>query len=77
MMPVMLKRITLTGSTLRIRDSTFKAALCQTVVEQCWPIIARGDFSVIVDSEFSMTEATLAHQRMESNKHIGKIILSR
>jgi NADPH2:quinone reductase len=77
MMPVMLKRISLTGSTLRIRDSNFKAALCQAVVDQCWPIIARGDFSVIVDSEFSMTEAALAHQRMESNKHIGKIILSR
>ncbi|CAH0990099.1 Phthiocerol synthesis polyketide synthase type I PpsC [Sinobacterium norvegicum] len=75
MMPIMLKRINLTGSTLRARDGLFKAALCREVVAQCWPIIARGDFKIVVDSEFAMAEAVQAHERMESNGHIGKIVL--
>jgi NADPH:quinone reductase len=73
---VMQKRITLTGSTLRPRPTTFKEAGKRELLEKVWPRIARGDLRVIVDRTFPLREAPLAHRLMESSAHIGKILLT-
>jgi putative PIG3 family NAD(P)H quinone oxidoreductase len=72
---LMLKRLTVTGSTLRIRTDDYKAKLAQGVVAHVWPMIAQGRFRPLVDQVFPLTEADAAHARMESGDHAGKIIL--
>jgi NADPH2:quinone reductase len=74
-MQVMSRRLTITGSTLRPRSADFKAALAGAVEQHVWPLIAAGQFRPIIDRVFSLSEATAAHQRMESSAHIGKIVL--
>ena len=73
--PVMLKRLTLTGATLRARPLAFKAALRESVQEFVWPLIARGDVRPVIDSSFPLAKAADAHRRMESGAHMGKILL--
>ena len=75
-LPVMLKQITLTGSTLRARSVEEKAALTETVRGTVWPWIEAGRVKPIVDSTFPLAEASKAHERMETSAHIGKIILT-
>jgi NADPH:quinone reductase-like Zn-dependent oxidoreductase len=72
---LMLKRLTVTGSTLRIRTDDYKAKLAQGVVTHVWPMIAEGRFRPLVDQVFPLAEADAAHARMESGDHAGKIIL--
>jgi NADPH2:quinone reductase len=72
---LMLKRLTVTGSTLRIRTDDYKAKLAQGVVTHVWPMIAQGRFRPLIDQIFPLTEADAAHARMESGDHAGKIIL--
>jgi putative PIG3 family NAD(P)H quinone oxidoreductase len=72
---LMLKRLTVTGSTLRIRTDDYKAKLAQGVVTHVWPMIAQGRFRPLIDQVFPLTEADAAHARMESGEHAGKIIL--
>ncbi len=72
---LMLKRLTHTGSTLRARSDAFKAQLADDVLHHVWPLIEAGDVTIPVDSVFPLNEASKAHQRMESSKHMGKIIL--
>ena len=74
--PLMLKRITLTGSTLRARDVDFKAALARAVEENVWPMAKRGAFRPVMDETFSLERAADAHARMEAGDHIGKIVLT-
>jgi NADPH2:quinone reductase len=74
-MQVMSRRLTITGSTLRPRSADFKAALASAVEQHVWPLIAAGQFRPIIDRVYSLTQATAAHQRMESSAHIGKIVL--
>jgi len=74
--PVMLKRLTITGSTLRARDDTFKAAIASKLQEKVWPLLASGTIKPVIHSTFALTDAALAHQLMESSRHIGKIILT-
>lgn len=76
MMPLMLKRLVHTGSTLRPRDVTFKAAIAAALEGQVWPMIAAGSVRPIMDSTFPLTAAVAAHQRMETSAHIGKIVLT-
>lgn len=76
LLPVMLKRLTLTGSTLRARDDTFKAAIASQLLEKVWPLLSSGQIKPVIHSTFTLTEAALAHQLMESSQHIGKIILT-
>lgn len=76
LLPVMLKRLTLTGSTLRARDDTFKAAIAAQLLEKVWPLLASGRIKPVIHSTFALTDAALAHQLMESSQHIGKIILT-
>jgi len=72
---VMSRRLTITGSTLRPRSADFKAALAAEVEKHVWPLIEAGKFRPVIDRTFPLAEAAAAHQRMESNAHIGKIVL--
>jgi len=73
---IMKNRLTLTGSTLRNRDITFKTALTKEILENVWPLLENGKFKPVIYREFSLEEATKAHQLMESSDHIGKIVLA-
>jgi putative PIG3 family NAD(P)H quinone oxidoreductase len=73
---IMMKRLTLTGSTLRNRPVPFKAELARALEETVWPIIARGRFKPVVDHIFPLDEVVEAHRRIDSGEHFGKIILS-
>ncbi|WP_439574463.1 NAD(P)H-quinone oxidoreductase [Phreatobacter sp.] len=73
---LMLKRVTFTGSTLRIRDLAFKAALADALKAKVWPLIEAGTVKVVMDSTYPLAEASRAHARMETNAHIGKIVLT-
>ncbi|MCB1768420.1 MAG: NAD(P)H-quinone oxidoreductase [Candidatus Competibacteraceae bacterium] len=73
--PVMMKRLTVTGSTLRARPVADKAPIAQALRETVWPLLATGMVKPIIDQTFPLTEAAAAHTLMESNRHIGKILL--
>jgi NADPH:quinone reductase len=72
---VMVKRLTLTGSTMRARDVVFKALVAQEIIAYVWPLIEEGDCRPIMDSTFPLAQAAAAHARMEEGSHIGKIVL--
>ncbi|MEM8725037.1 MAG: NAD(P)H-quinone oxidoreductase [Pseudomonadota bacterium] len=72
---VMMRRLTLTGSTLRPRSDAFKAALTDEIARHAWPLFASGGLAPIMDETFPLTEAAAAHARMEAGEHIGKIVL--
>ncbi len=72
---VMTRRYTLTGSTLRPRSAEFKALLAQEIKQNAWPLIESGELRPVMDRTFPLAEAALAHERMESGEHIGKIVL--
>ncbi|MGZ5077841.1 MAG: NAD(P)H-quinone oxidoreductase [Methylobacter sp.] len=76
LLPVMLKRLTITGSTLRVRDDAFKAAIAAQLLKKVWPLLTSGKIRPVIHSTFALTDAALAHQLMESSQHIGKIILT-
>jgi NADPH2:quinone reductase len=71
---VMLKRLTLTGSTLRIRSEDVKARIARAVEDKALPLIADGQVKILVDSTFPLSEAAKAHERMDQS-HIGKIVI--
>jgi NADPH2:quinone reductase len=75
-MRVMLKRLTITGSTLRIRPGEVKAHIARKVEADVLPLLAAGDVKVLIDSTFPLTRAADAHRRIEEGTHIGKIILT-
>jgi NADPH:quinone reductase-like Zn-dependent oxidoreductase len=73
---VMARRLTITGSTLRARENSFKAALATDVQRHVWPLIEAGKFRANVCRQFTFAEAAEAHRLMESSAHIGKIVLT-
>lgn len=75
-MRVMLKRLTLTGSTLRIRTPQVKETIARAVEEKVLPLIEMGQVKIPIDSTFALADAAAAHRRMESSAHIGKIVLT-
>ena len=75
LLPIMLKRLTITGSTLRARDDAFKAGIAQKLHKNVWPLLATGKIKPVIHSTFALNDAALAHELMESSRHIGKIIL--
>jgi putative PIG3 family NAD(P)H quinone oxidoreductase len=75
-LPLMLKRITLTGSTLRARDVAFKAAIAENLKQRIWPKIEAGEIKPVLAARFSLEQAAQAHALMESSQHIGKIVLT-
>ena len=76
LMPVMLKRLTITGSTLRPRSREDKAAIAAALRAQVWPKIAGGTIRPVISQVFPLAEVQDAHRLMESNRHIGKILLA-
>jgi NADPH2:quinone reductase len=74
-LPVMLKRLTITGSTLRARDLAFKGAIATKLREKVWPLIKSGKVNPVIDQTFPLGRANEAHHRLESGAHIGKIVL--
>jgi len=72
---VMRNRLTITGSTLRNRDSGFKAALTKEIRENVWPVMESGQFKPVISAQFPLSEAYKAHELMEDGSHIGKIVL--
>lgn len=72
---VMQKRITITGSTLRARDSGFKIALAAEIEQSVWPVLSSGAFKPVIYRTFPFSQAAVAHEIMERSEHIGKIIL--
>lgn len=72
---VMVRRLTITGSTLRPQSDLAKARIAAAVREHVWPMIAAGRLKPVMDSEFALEDAAAAHARMESSAHVGKIVL--
>jgi NADPH2:quinone reductase len=75
-MRVMLKRLTITGSTLRIRTNDVKGRIARALEEKVIPLISSGQIKIPVDSTYPLARAADAHARMESSAHIGKIVLT-
>jgi NADPH:quinone reductase len=73
---MMVRRQTITGSTLRARSVADKAAIARLVQEKAWPLIEAGSIRTVIDQTFPLGEAAAAHRRMESSQHIGKILLT-
>lgn len=72
---VMMRRLTITGSTLRPQSDLAKARIAETLREHVWPLLEAGKIAPVMDSEFPLAQAAEAHARMESSGHIGKIVL--
>lgn len=75
LLPIMLKRLTLTGSTLRPRSVAEKAGIAAELRERVWPLLARGEVAPVMDSTFPLRQAAEAHARLEGGRHVGKIVL--
>jgi putative PIG3 family NAD(P)H quinone oxidoreductase len=75
LMPVMLKRLTYTGSTLRTRPAAFKARIARELEAQVWPHIEAGRIRVVTRQTYPLASAAEAHAAMESAAHVGKILL--
>jgi NADPH2:quinone reductase len=75
LMPIMLKRLVYTGSTLRSRPDTFKTEIARQLQEKVWPLIEAGSIKPLLSKTFPLAQAADAHRLMESATHIGKIIL--
>ena len=73
--PVMMKRLTVTGSTLRARPVEHKAPIAASLEKTVWPLLASGAIRPVIDRAFPLAEAAAAHALMESNRHIGKLLL--
>ncbi len=76
LMPVMLKRLTITGSTLRIQSGERKAAIAASVKERVWPLIAAGAIKPVIFAKLPLAQAGEAHRLMEDSRHVGKIVLT-
>lgn len=74
--PIMLKRLNLTGSTLRARPVAQKAAIAEALVREVWPLIEAGKIKPVVHATFPLAQAAEAHRLMEASSHMGKIILT-
>ena len=75
-LPIMMKRLTVTGSTLRPRTVAQKAVIADELRAQVWPLLETGAVKVVMDNTFDLADAASAHSRMEGSEHIGKIVLT-
>ena len=74
-LPILAKRLTITGSTLRPRPAEVKAAFADALRRRVWPLVEAGRVALPIDGVWPLAEAAAAHARMESSRHIGKIVL--
>jgi NADPH2:quinone reductase len=72
---IMRKRLNITGSMLRSREISFKAAIAQNLEKNIWPLLKSGEIKPIIYKVFPADQAAVAHRLMESSEHIGKIVL--
>lgn len=72
---VMMRRLTITGSTLRPQSDLAKARIAQALRTNVWPLLESGQVAPVMDMEFALEEAAAAHERLETSAHIGKIVL--
>ena len=72
---VLRRRLQITGSTLRPRPIAFKTAIAQALLKNVWPLIEAGKIKTVIHSVFAPQDAAAAHALMETNQHIGKIVL--
>jgi NADPH2:quinone reductase len=75
LLPVMVKRLTITGSTMRPRTAQDKGAIAAALKAKVWPLLEEGRVAPVIDRVFALEEAAAAHALMESSTHIGKIVL--
>jgi len=75
LLPIMVRRLTVTGSTLRPRTVAQKAGIAQDLHAQVWPLLESGEVKPVIHATFPLTDAQRAHELMESSRHIGKIML--
>ncbi|MDE3155146.1 MAG: NAD(P)H-quinone oxidoreductase [Acidobacteriota bacterium] len=75
LVPVLQRRLTITGSTLRARPVEEKAALARALEQHVWPLLAAGTVRPVIDRTFPLAEAAAAHRLMEQSGHIGKLVL--
>ena len=75
MAQVMVRRLTLSGSTLRPRSAEFKGLLADEIARNVWPLVEEGQLRPVMDRTFALAEAAAAHARMEAGDHVGKIVL--
>jgi len=73
---LMVRRQTITGSTMRARSDSFKAMLADELLREVWPLVAEGALRPQMDRVFALADAAAAHARMEAGEHIGKIVLA-
>ena len=73
---LMTRRLTVTGSTLRPRSVEIKGEIARSLRERVWPLFEAGKIAPVIHKTFPLSEASLAHELMESSTHIGKIILT-
>jgi len=73
---LMVRRHTITGSTLRGRSNEFKALLAEEIAANVWPLVGEGALRPVMDQAFPLADAAAAHARMEAGTHIGKIVLA-
>jgi NADPH:quinone reductase-like Zn-dependent oxidoreductase len=73
---IMMKRLTLTGSTLRPRTREAKGAMARALEEKVWPLFAARKLKVVMDSTYPLAKAADAHRRLETSQHVGKIVLT-
>jgi NADPH2:quinone reductase len=71
----MMRRLPITGSTLRPQSDLAKAKIAEALREKVWPLLDAGKVGPVMDQEFPLEEAAAAHARMEGSTHIGKIVL--
>jgi len=72
---LMVRRQTMTGSTLRARSDAFKTALADDIAQNVWPLVAEGALRPQMDRSYPLDQAAAAHERMEAGEHVGKIVL--
>ncbi len=75
-LPVMVRRLTITGSTMRPRSTAEKGAIAGELEAAVWPLLSRGTIAPVIHASFPLAEAAAAHRLMESGGHIGKIVLT-
>jgi len=75
LMRLMMRRLTLTGSTLRAQSPEAKTRMAKAIEQRVWPLIAAGKVKPVVDSTFALAQASEAHQRIDDPDHVGKIVL--
>jgi NADPH2:quinone reductase len=75
LLPIVQRRLTITGSTLRGRSPAEKGAIAAALREKVWPLVERGDVRPVVFARFPLAEAAEAHRVLESDAHTGKLVL--